>query len=97
MLTVIQGIRLSAIIDKLDITITNPKGTEDEVGADLIMQVVKKAHKAEKEIFAFVADSTKCSIEEAENVDLIGFIKGLFSDASVVDFFKSAVNSKAQG
>jgi hypothetical protein len=96
-LTLKQGIRLSAIIDKLDLTISNPEGTQEEVGSDLIMQLVRKAHKAEKEICAFVADTNKCSIEEAENVNLIEFIKGLFSDPGVVDFFKSAVNSKDQG
>jgi predicted GTPase len=115
MLTLKQGIKISAIIDKLELKISIPKedtskkdtskkdstknGLEmrqQEVGFDLMVQVVSKAHKAEKEIYAFVAEIKKCTLEEAEDVDLMEFIKDIFSDSSVVDFFKSAVKSKAQ-
>ncbi|MDQ0859578.1 hypothetical protein [Bacillus sp. V2I10] len=105
MITLKQGIKLSAIIDKLDLKIKtkikNEQGefehlSQEEVGADLIMQFVRKAYKAEQEVYNFVAEYQKCSTQEAENVDLVDFVKGLFSDEATVSFFKSAVTSSVQ-
>ncbi len=97
MLTIKQGIRLSAIIDKLDLKITNPKAPAEEVGADLLMQVVTKAHRAEKEIYALVAEIKGITIEQAADIDLIEFGFGLMQDQSVARFFTSAAKSKGQG
>lgn len=91
MLTLKQGLKLSAIIDKLDLKITDPKASQEQIGADLIMQIISKAHKAEKEIYAFVAEAKGITPQEAEKIDLIQFIKEIASDAGVVNFFKSAV------
>lgn len=91
MLTLKQGLKLSAIIDKLDLKITDPKASQEQIGADLMMQIISKAHKAEKEIYAFVAEIKGITQQEAENVDLVQFIKEIASDAGVVNFFKSAV------
>ena len=91
MLTLKQGLKLSAIIDKLDIKISNPNGKPEEIGADLMMQIISKAHKAEKEIYAFVAETKGITAQEAENIDLVQFIKEIASDAGVINFFKSAV------
>jgi hypothetical protein len=91
MLTLKQGLKLSAIIDKLDLKITDPKASQEQIGADLIMQIISKAHKAEKEIYAFVAEAKGITPQEAENVDLVQFIKEIASDAGVINFFKSAV------
>jgi uncharacterized protein (UPF0335 family) len=96
MLTLKQGIKLSAIVDKLDIQIMNADSSQKELGADLIMQVVKKAHRAEQEIYAFVSEIKNCTQEEAEKIDLIGFVKELFSDATNAGFFKSAAKSSVQ-
>lgn len=91
MLTIKQGLKLSAIIDKLDIKIIDPKASQEEIGADLLMQVVKKVYKAEKEIYEFIMSAKKISEEEAENTDLIEFLKELLSNTGIIDFFKSAV------
>ncbi|MFY0758729.1 hypothetical protein AB1K32_07600 [Metabacillus dongyingensis] len=105
MITLKQGIKLSAIIDKLDLKIKtkveNEQGefeqlSQEEVGADLIMQFVRKAYKAEHEVYKFVAEYKKCSVQEAEDVDIVEFVKGLFSDEATVNFFKSAVTSSVQ-
>jgi len=96
MITLKQGIKLSAIIDKLDLKINNPNGNQEEVGSDMIIQIVSKAHKAEKEIYAFVAEVKGITVKEAENIDLIEFMKEITTDADVANFFKSAVTSKAQ-
>lgn len=92
MLTIKQGLKLSAIIDKLDIKITNPNGKPEEVGADLLMQLARKAYKAEKEIYAFIAEIKGITPEEAENIDLVQFIKELASNAGIMNFFKSAAS-----
>jgi hypothetical protein len=97
MLTVKQGIRLSAIVDKLEIKVSDPNAGQAQVGADLMMQVVTKAHKAENEIYAFVADIKKCTTEEAMDVDLIQFIQALLADSGAMSFFKSAASSEDQG
>ncbi len=91
MLTLKQGLKLSAIIDKLDLKITDPKASQEQIGADLMMQIISKAHKAEKEIYAFVAEAKGITPQEAEKVDLVQFVKEIASDAGVVNFFKSAV------
>lgn len=91
MLTLKQGLKLSAIIDKLDIKISNPNGKPEEIGADLMMQIISKAHKAEKEIYAFVAETKGITAQEAENINLVQFIKEIAADAGMINFFKSAV------
>mgnify|MGYP001203999687 CR=1 FL=1 len=91
MLTLKQGLKLSAIIDKLDLKITDPKASQEQIGADLMMQIISKAHKAEKEIYAFVAEIKGITPQEAEKVDLVQFIKEIASDTGVMNFFKSAV------
>lgn len=84
-----QSIKLSAIIDKMDIKISNAKGTQEEIGADLIVQVVSKAYKAEKEIYSFIADMKKISVKEAEDVDIVEFIKEIKEVNGLSGFFTS--------
>lgn len=92
MLTIKQGVLLSAIIDKMDLKITNPKASQEEVGADLIMQFVRRVHIAKDEICGFVADVKKVTVEEAEGVDLVEFVETLLSGSpGIVRFFTSAV------
>ncbi len=91
MLTLKQGIKLSAIVDKMEITIDNPTGSKEQVGADLIKQLLCKAHRAENEIIQFVAEVKKITPGEAANIDLIQFVKDMVSDGEVLSFFKSAV------
>lgn len=87
-----QSMKVSAIIDKLGLKITNPKATQEEVGADLMIQVVSKAYKAEKEIYSFIADLKKCTVKEAEEVDLVEFIKDLKEVSGLKSFFTSVVH-----
>lgn len=91
MITIKQGIKLSAIIDKMDIKITDPKASQEQTGADLIIQIVRKAHKAEQEIYSLIAEKKGITVQEAESVDLTVFIKEIASDSGFLNFFKSAV------
>ena len=90
-MTLKQGLKLSAIIDKLDLQIKNPSAKAEEIGADLIMQIIKKLHKAENEIYAFVAEIKGIKIEEAQQIDLVEFIKELTGNSEVLNFFKFAL------
>jgi len=96
MLTLKQGIKISAIIDKLQIKIIDPKAPQEQVGADLMLQIASKAHLAEQEIYDLVASAKKITVEEAQEVDLVAFVKELISDPAVVNFFKSAAKSKGR-
>jgi DNA-binding Lrp family transcriptional regulator len=83
--------KLSAIIDKMGLKISNPKATQEEVGADLLIQVVSKAYKAEKEIYNFIAEVKKISVKEAEEVEIVEFIKEMNEINGLKSFFTSAV------
>lgn len=105
MFTVKTGIKLSAMVDKMglevrtskqDIDGTTKRLTQEEVGADLIMQSIKNLHKAENEVYAFVASAKDCSIQEAEKVDVIAMLKEMFADKVTLDFLKSAANIPGQ-
>jgi len=86
-----QSIKISAIIDKMELKISNAKAGQEEVGADLMIQVVSKAHKAEKEIYGFVAEIKKISVSEAEKVDLVEFIKEMREVSGLKSFFTSVL------
>lgn len=90
MLTFKQGIMLSAIIYKMDVKLGDPEAGASRMGADLMVQLVAKAHMAEQEIYAFVADVKKISAQEAEQVDLVDFMQEIVADPRLAHFFKSA-------
>ena len=83
--------QLSAIIDKIDIKITNPEANQSELGADLILQLISGAHKAEPQILNFIADIKKISSDEAADMDIIDFINEIKSEPGLKSFFTSAV------
>lgn len=96
MLTIKQGLKLSAIIERLDLKITNPNGTPEQVGADLMTQIISRAHRAESEIYEFISSVKGITPQKAEEMDLVEFIKELTGDSGVMAFFKSAVKSDPQ-
>ena len=82
-------IKLSLIIDKMGIAneIKNiDKPTDEEVGKELIMLLITNLHKAEKEIYQFIADYKKITIEEAEEIDVIPIFKELLNIEGMKDF-----------
>lgn len=106
MLTLKQGLLLSAIIDKLGIKIKttekNEKGekvylTQEEIGADLLIQIASKAHRAEKEIYALVAEMRGITPAEAAKINLLAFAQELLAAPGLMDFFKSAAKSRDPG
>lgn len=84
-------IKLSLIIDKMGIAneLKNiDKPTEEEVGKELITLFITNLHKAEKEIYQFIADYKKITVEEAEDIDIIPVFKELLKIEGMKDFLQ---------
>jgi hypothetical protein len=96
MITIEQGMKISAIIDKLDLKVPDPNKGQAFFGADLLMQVLAKAHRAKTEIYDLVAEVKGCTVKEAKAVNLMEFIKELGETEGIKDFLSSAVTSQAQ-
>ena len=96
MITIEQGMKISAIIDKLDLKVPDPNKGQAFFGADLMMQVLGKAHRAKTEIYDLVAEVKGCTVKEAKAVNLMEFIKELGETEGIKDFLSSAVTSQVQ-
>ena len=105
MITLKQGMQLSAIVDKLELkpkfSEMDAKGnrvqvSQEAMGTDLMVQALSKAHRAEKEIYAFVAEVKGCSPKEAQDVNLFEFVREIVENAEMRDFFSATAESQAQ-
>lgn len=96
MITIEQGMKISAIIDKLDLKMPDPNKGQVHFGADLLMQIVAKAHRAKNEIYGLVADIKGCTEKEAKQVNLAEFIRELAETEGLKGFLSSAATSQAQ-
>jgi aspartate carbamoyltransferase regulatory subunit len=82
---------LSEIADKMDIKLDVKGKTQEEVGAELILFLVKKAHKAKDEIKTLVATLTGKPLEEVSDMspnEMINNVKEILKQDGVLDFFK---------
>ena len=95
MITIELGMKISAIVDKLDLKVPDPNKGQAFFGADLLMQVLAKAHRAKTEIYDLVAEVKGCTVKEAKAVNLMEFIKELGETEGIKDFLSSAVTSQA--
>lgn len=94
-----QLMKISALADKLELKIDTKSDIED-MGSDVIWQVVKKAHTAEEEVAGVLAIFLGCKPEEALDVDLMEKWDAFTASdrgKHVLSFFQSAAASKAQG
>ena len=83
---------LSEIIDKMDIKIDFTIKNQEQMGADLFMQLIRKTHKAKAEIRELIASLSGKSAEEVGKMSpsqMIGDIKEILKQDGVMDFFKS--------
>jgi len=89
--------KLSAMVDKmeLDEELKLLLGKEkkamsnQELGQTMIMAIVKKMHRAQKEtvdLLASVTGKTKAQIEDLPITDLIELFKTILSEEGVLDF-----------
>ncbi len=82
---------LSEIADKMDITINAKGKTQEEMGAELLLFLIKKAHKAKNEIKTLVSRLTEKSEEEVAQMSpkqLINAVSEILKQDGVLDFFK---------
>src|SRR5690554_570174 len=96
MITIELGMKISAIVDKLDLKVPDPNKGQAFFGADLMMQFLAKAHRAKTEIYELVAEVKGCTVKEAKAVNLVEFIKEMGEVSGMRDFLSSAVTSQAQ-
>jgi hypothetical protein len=93
-----QLLKISALADKLGIKIDTKADVED-MGSDIIWQVMNKAHTAEEEVGEVLAIFLDCKPEEALDVDLFekweSFTGSKFGE-KFLGFFQSAVKSEVQ-
>ena len=83
---------LSRIIDKIDLTL-NPKGkTQDELGAEVVMTILRRLHLARDEIIDLLASLTGKTPEAISTQPLaetVNMLRDVLSQDGVADFFGS--------
>ena len=82
---------LSEIADKMDIKLDVKGKSQEEIGVDLMLFLVKKSHKAKDEIKQLVATLTEKTPEEVSKMSpkqLITSVKEILNQDGVLDFFK---------
>ena len=80
-------IKLSAIIDKMNIDLSAINGkNNEEVGSKIINLLLKNLYKAENEIYELIALSKKITVDEAKKQDIIAFVKDLLKIEGLQDF-----------
>jgi len=82
---------LSEIADKMDIKLDVKGKSQEEIGVDLMLFLVKKSHKAKDEIKQLVATLTEKTSEEVGKMSpkqLITSVKEILKQDGVLDFFK---------
>lgn len=94
--------KLSEIIDvmgiEIDLNDLMDKVKKDgrvteRVGGQIALLFIKKMHKAEKQVYKFIADLTGETVEEVKQYSmkqLIAFFSDLMTDEDFADFFQQA-------
>lgn len=103
-LNIEDAFTFSEIIDKMgidaDLNDMMDKGKEngqDWMGGQIALLIIKKLHKAKKEVIDFLASLDECSSEELSKKKVIylkDLLQGLVKDPQFADFFKSAGNEQ---
>lgn len=82
-------IKLSLIIDKMGIKndlINIEADTNEVVGKKLIATLIANLHKAENEIYDFIAMYKEITVEEAQKVNVIEVLKEVLKIDGIQDF-----------
>ena len=80
---------LSEIADKIEFELPDVKGkTQEQLGAELILQLFKKMHKAKNEINQLIESVTGRNINELSLVEIKNTLMDIFRQDGTFDFFK---------
>lgn len=88
-------IKLSAIIDKLDlkdelkkleVKTDNEEKDNEELGKQLIMLFISKIYKAEEEVYELISIYKKIDIEQAKKENIIPIIKEIMNVDGIKSF-----------
>jgi len=89
-----QALKISKLIKKLNLKVTNPNGTQNEIGSDMILQIVSNIGDAEQEVAEVISIITGTSPEEALDIDLIELFEKEKGENGIISFFMSAVKHR---
>lgn len=90
---------LSEIIDKMELDIDVKGKGQEELGAEIIFGLLRKAHRAKDEIKQLVASLLEKPVEDVSNMpvaELVDIIGKALQEDGVVGFIKSAASSPSQ-
>lgn len=90
-----EALMISRLVDKLELTIEDPTADAGTVGTALLMQILSKVHKAEKEVCQLISILTGCKESEALDEDVFDLFDR-YKDEGILSFFTSRVNSAIQ-
>lgn len=87
---IIDKMEIKEELIKLDINTGNEKKDKEELAKQILSIFISKMYKAKDEIYAFISEYKKISIEESKTLDVIKFMKEEFSKIKgITDFFQS--------
>ena len=87
---IINKMGISSLIMQLNIDSGDDKKDREELAKQLIALIIDNLYKAEDEIIELISKLKGISKEEAEEVDIIPFIKELLSNEKLTNFLKLA-------
>ena len=79
---IINKMGISSVVNKMDF----PTSSKEELGKEIIKAIIDNLYKAENEIIELMMIIKGITKEEAENEDVIAFIKELFSNDKLKSF-----------
>lgn len=79
---IINKMGISSVVNKMDFSTSS----KEELGKEIIKAIIDNLYKAENEIIELMMIIKGITKEEAENEDVIAFIKELFSNDKLKSF-----------
>lgn len=85
---IINKMGISSLIMQLDVETGDEKQDRKELVKQLVALVIDNFYKAEEEMIELIAMLKDITKQEAEEVDIVSFIKELVNNDKIKDFLK---------
>lgn len=87
---ILNKMGISSLITKLNIETDNEEFDKRELVKELFALIIDNLYKAEEQIIELISQVKEISVEEAQDVDVIEFIKELLNNKKIQSFLKFA-------
>ena len=87
---ILNKMGISSLITKLNIETGNEEFDKKELVKELFALIIDNLYKAEEQIIELISQVKEISVVEAQDVDVIEFIKELFNNEKIQSFLKFA-------